>query len=276
MHSGPGIVGDDGDAARAERAGVHALDFEHVANTSDALGFAGVERFYFSAENRAASHNRILQARNTGIDAEFCGAIGFCGALKAWGGFANDGEIVGILEGYRVEVGDGQPGGVIGKLAVGEEIVACAMQHAAVAGLAGIGIHVPSRGSCGDEHLARGGSSAAHRQPASGHAAAATSTVVIDFGIGGRLLHDDVPPIDRKLLRQNHWHRGHDSLPHLRFFQDQRYAVVRRNVHPGIKRVGRFLLLLLRGILGGSGADAESDPQPGANHGPGFQELATV
>ena len=39
LHGGPGIIGDDGDAAGSERARGHWIDGENVANASDGFGF---------------------------------------------------------------------------------------------------------------------------------------------------------------------------------------------------------------------------------------------
>src|SRR5262249_43467493 len=65
LHGGPGIVGDDGNAAGRERALADRFDREDVAHAGHTLGLAGVKRLQLGAENGAAGYDGILHAGDT-------------------------------------------------------------------------------------------------------------------------------------------------------------------------------------------------------------------
>src|SRR5262249_28431809 len=158
------------DAASAERTLANRVDRENVGNAGDGLGLGGVEFRHLAAENRTSCDHRVHQTGGASVDTKFRRACGLGPRFVSWGVVPDDGEVAGILQRYGIEVGKGKLGGVRGQLAVGEELFARTMEHAAVLRLAGVAVDIPVGGGGGDEHLASGSSGSSQRQIGTGHA----------------------------------------------------------------------------------------------------------
>src|SRR5882762_2788017 len=94
LDGGPGIIGEDYDAARGERAFADSVDGDYIADAGNGFGFSGVKLCDFAAEYRAAGDDGILHGGGAGVDAEFGRSGGFGGGLEALAIVADDGEVV--------------------------------------------------------------------------------------------------------------------------------------------------------------------------------------
>src|SRR5882757_3936077 len=79
LDGGPGIVGEDYDAAGGEGAFADGVDGDDIADAWNGLGFSGVKLCEFAAEDRAAGDDGVLHGERAGVDAEFVGSGGFGG-----------------------------------------------------------------------------------------------------------------------------------------------------------------------------------------------------
>ena len=272
----PRIVSDDRYSTSCKRPCCNGLNRKNLANASHRFRFRGVKRFHLAAKHRASRHDRELHSGHSRIDAKYRRAVRLRMAFPSRRLSPNDVEIIRILQRHRIQIRDRLFCGIRNKLAVSQKILSRSMQHSSVLRHAGIRVHVPACRRRGDKHFSGRCTRSSHRQPATRYASAASRTMVVDIGIRGRLFHADHFPVNTQLLSENHRQRRHDSLAHLRFFQDQRHAVVRRNMHPRVKRIRSLLLLFLSGVLRHSLSEMETDQQSGTGDGSCFQELATV
>ena len=151
-----------------------------------------------------------------------------------------------------------------------------AVNHEAVLRFASIRADVPPLCGGGDQHFARRGAGLAQRQPRPGNAAAAAGPEVINLRIGGCLLDVHLLPIHAQLLGKNHRQGRVDTLAHLRFSQHQSDAIIRRDPHPRVKRIGSLLLLILSLIGKRASSHVEPNHQRGATPSAFLQEVTAV
>ena len=143
-------------------------------------------------------------------------------------------------------------------------------------GFARVGTDFPLLGRCSDQHFTRRSARAPQGQPRAGNAAAPAGAEVINFRIGGRLLNLHLLPIHAQFFCEDHGKRRHDALAHFRFAQNERDAIVRSNTDPGIKGIGRFLLLVL-GLIGECGwRETEADDERDTSRGTGLKKFTTI
>src|ERR1700694_1188389 len=189
---------------------------------------------------------------------------------------ADDGEIVGILERDGVEVRHGEFRCVRNKFTVGQEILARAVENATVLGFASVATDVPACRRGRNEHFACRRACPAHRQPGARDAAAAPGPVVINLGIGWRLLDLHTLPIQAQLFRQDHGEWRHDALAHLGLTKNQRDVVVRSYADPGVEWIGSLLFLVRRLIGKSTRREMEANDEGDAARGTGLQKITTV
>src|SRR5438445_469923 len=98
----------------------------------------------------------------------------------------------------------------------------------------------------------------------------------VDFRMPRGRLQVNFLPIEGKLFRENHRQSREDSLAHLRLSEHERDAIVRRDAHPSVKRIGSPFLLIL-GLVGESaGSQVEADDERGATGRTPLQEVAAI
>ena len=97
LHGGPGIVGDDGDAAVGGSAAAAGFELNDVADSGNGFGFGGVEGGDFAVEDGAAGYDSVEKTCGSRVDAVDSFAGGFGGGVDAGRGVADDGEVAGIF-----------------------------------------------------------------------------------------------------------------------------------------------------------------------------------
>src|SRR6266436_154868 len=71
LYGGPGIVGEDYDAAGSEGAFADRVDGDYIADAGHGFRLSGVKLRDFAAEDRAAGDHGVLHGGGAGVDAEF-------------------------------------------------------------------------------------------------------------------------------------------------------------------------------------------------------------
>jgi len=214
---------------------------DDIPNAGNRFRLRGVKGSDFAAKNRTPRDDCKKHAGHAGIDAESGHPGSFIAAFKTPRVVADDGEIVRVLEGNGVEIGDRKLGSGFDQFTVRQRALRMTVNHLSVLGSARVRTDFPLFGPRSDEHFASGGTRTAQRQPGAGDTAAPSCAQVIDFRIGGRLLDPHLLPIHAQFFREDHGKRRHDALAHFGFAKNQRDAIIRSDAHPGVEGIGRLL-----------------------------------
>ena len=218
----------------------HGHAARHLHDVDDAgHGFrlGRVERFDLGAEHRRARDQRDQHVRPLDVDAELRRTADLGLAVQAFGRFADEGEILRLLELDLVRNRQLRRG--IGEFTVAGLVFGAddeSFFRAAVDRL-----HIPFLRGRGDQQCARrraGLAQLTERFPGAGRA---TGHLHAECGVRvgrrrRRVFDVNLVPVAIEFVGNDHRQRGPDALPHLRMLEQDRDDIVRCDAHERVRR----------------------------------------
>ena len=199
-----------------------------------------VDALQLAADDRAGRNRGDLHVGHLDVDAELGGAIDLAGNVETLGRGADQREVLRLLK--RDIGGNRQLRRGVGQRAIAEPAAAGGMDHLALLGAAGGGIHVPGLRGSRDQHGPRRRArhakwfpEDAHRGRAAGHLEA-NGWIAVELVTGRRMFELHLREIHLQFLGDQHRHRGVGALAHLDLRHDQRDLPVAADADERVRR----------------------------------------
>ena len=239
------MVGNDRDGI------IEAHDLTHAF---DRPGRRIIHALHATAEHGRLRERRDLHARRPHIDAVHGRAVDLRRRVQPLGRRADELEILRPLQCHLVR--DRNPGGVGGKLAIGEASLGWDMKHRPALRAAGCRVDVPSLRRGRDEHRPRGRAGLAKRLPCgadgvgvAGRLQAAEQRVAVAFWVRRRMLQPHLRQVHLELFGDQHRDGGVGALTHFDIGHGQDDLAIRSDPD---ERVGSEAVIRCFGIAAGN------------------------